>query len=215
MGEGIGEGGARLGERDVDDDVDEEGRVRERHEGEGEGLPKYEVDHGLPLYGTVEGERGVVDGGGREPTTMATTEAAQATSAEEQLPSVMEYEMASRAARQGGSTTTTDAPITATTDSTPTYPPIAHLSNSSSSSHEAEPNVVSRPVHRRQSGDRTSTYTEASSSHTKVEDLEGKEGVELEEMGTVASRKEEDDDVDEEDGKAETETQMIERSRDA
>lgn len=96
VGDTVGEGGARMGERDEDDmfDVDLAERGSMRGVAVRDELPRYYVDAGLPLYE-------VGDGAAAEEAERIRAEAA-VSGAEadlEALPTAAEYEAASRAAR--------------------------------------------------------------------------------------------------------------------
>lgn len=221
-GEGIGEGGVRRGERDADDGFDGEQTVGG---GEEDGLPMYQMDTGLPAYGvadTQEGERdrpaGEVGGGASEggSTTAAgvpaTSAGATSTAAEDVLPSVQDYEQATRQARLANNASR--PPLSSPTtlfgrapsyNATPTQHPSALSSEATiESGGGGRPSASRTPSGE---ADRSSTFTLASSSHTKVEDLdEVKEG-DGKDVGEERMLEQEEKD----EGAKEVETEMIER----
>ncbi|KAK4052282.1 hypothetical protein OIO90_004363 [Microbotryomycetes sp. JL221] len=149
VGEQIGEGGRRLGDRDEDDAFDDAaqgGAARDE-------LPMYTMDTGLPAYGTVAGEReqaqlqqaleasrqGNHDSSVTRGAATATTPMAVANSAalgeqqddDAQIPSVQEYERLTREARDAAAATG------------PGLPPRA-IRSLSSRSHQHGPASLSR-----------------------------------------------------------------------
>ncbi|KAJ8291974.1 hypothetical protein OF846_004757 [Rhodotorula toruloides] len=114
VGETVGDGGVRLGERDVDDGWDDLDLV-ERGARPVDELPRYMADNGLPMYT-------VGDGSASEEAERIRARAL-ADGLEDVLPTAAEYEAASRNQRDGA-----DARTEA--DSTPAYPPVAHLPDS-------------------------------------------------------------------------------------
>lgn len=137
VGETLGEGGTRLGERDQDDLWDDEdlesgggggaggGGAQEMRErgggGTREDLPQYNADSGLPAYAPPPPPVGFFD-----PATTSSDVEPTATNTREEdevdaLPTAAEYEALSRAGR--------DAPGGGGSLSTPTYPPPIHVHN--------------------------------------------------------------------------------------
>ncbi|BGP35191.1 hypothetical protein JCM10296v2_007023 [Rhodotorula toruloides] len=113
VGEMVGEGGVRLGERDVDDGWDDLDFV-ERGARQVDELPHYTADNGLPMYT-------VGDGSASEEAERIRARA-MADGLEDVLPTAAEYEAASRNQRDGA-VARTEA------DSAPAYPPVAHLAD--------------------------------------------------------------------------------------
>uniref|UniRef100_A0A0K3CLD9 Uncharacterized protein n=1 Tax=Rhodotorula toruloides TaxID=5286 RepID=A0A0K3CLD9_RHOTO len=113
VGETVGDGGVRLGERDVDDGWDDLDLV-ERGARPADELPRYTADNGLPMYT-------VGDGSASEEAERIRARAL-ADGLEDVLPTAAEYEAASRNQRDGA-VAHTEA------DSTPAYPPVAHLAD--------------------------------------------------------------------------------------
>jgi len=135
VGETLGEGGTRLGERDQDDQWDdddddlESGGGQEMRERGGSGpredLPQYNVDSGLPAYAPPPPPVGFFDPASPPsdvtPNSTTTTTRQEGQDEVDQLPTAAEYEALSRAGR--------DAPGATGSLSIPTYPPPIHVHN--------------------------------------------------------------------------------------
>ncbi|GAA5840326.1 hypothetical protein JCM11251_006696 [Rhodosporidiobolus azoricus] len=144
VGDTLGAGGTRLGERDADDMWDDEQSMAEMGQAGvvrrgNEMLPQYYVDLGLPQY-----QAG--DGTAAEEAERIRAIAAAAGEAEA-IPSAAEYEAASRVARAAGAGGGGGEDTAADGTANPTYPPVAHLASSTipSSSSASATTPVSRP----------------------------------------------------------------------
>ncbi|GAA5888491.1 hypothetical protein JCM6882_008641 [Rhodosporidiobolus microsporus] len=150
VGETLGAGGTRLGQRDEDDmwEGDEVDMAERGVAGPGamsrggEMLPQYYVDLGLPQYQTG-------DGTAAEEAERIRAIAAAGQDAEA-LPSAAEYEAASRAARNAAAAADgagAEGGDGANDGTTPTYPPVAHLAPSSAppASSSSSTTTTSRP----------------------------------------------------------------------
>ncbi|BGP19908.1 hypothetical protein JCM10213v2_008039 [Rhodosporidiobolus nylandii] len=117
VGETLGAGGTRLGDRDEDDGWDDEEAAVGGVQGRQEGLPQYSVDVALPGYATGEGSEAAMAEAERIRALGLTPVIPSAATSDngggdgDVLPSAAEYEAQSRAARDS-----------------PAYPPAAHLS---------------------------------------------------------------------------------------
>lgn len=118
VGETVGDGGVRLGERDVDDGWDDLDLV-ERGARPNDELPRYTADNGLPMYT-------VGDGSAAEEAERIRARAL-ADGLEDVLPTAAEYEAASRNHRDGAVTRTD---VRTEPDGAPAYPPTVHLADS-------------------------------------------------------------------------------------
>lgn len=138
MGDTLGPGGARVGERDMDDGFDDdgeeegdevdaaergEGRTRARAPAE---LPPYFVDIGLPSY--KAGEEGAAEAEAERIRNLAAVAGETGAGGEVvEMLTASQYEAASRGARAGATTTDDAAQAGEGGDDSPTYPPSAHI----------------------------------------------------------------------------------------
>ncbi|GAA5903230.1 uncharacterized protein JCM6883_002735 [Sporobolomyces salmoneus] len=112
VGETLGPGGARIGERDQDDEWDEEEEIERNGAGGERGeLPMYEANSGLPAYAAPPVPM----------TTINRTTTRQEGDEVDALPTAAEYEALSRGNRDG-----------TTNNNLPTYPPPVHVHGSNS-----------------------------------------------------------------------------------
>jgi len=133
VGETLGEGGTRLGERDQDDQWDDDddlelggqgggGGGQEMRERMREDLPQYHIDSGLPAYAPPPPPVGFFEPASSTSTSTSDTTPNLTTETDEvdALPTAAEYEALSRVGR--------DAPGGGSL-SIPTYPPPIHVHN--------------------------------------------------------------------------------------
>ncbi|BGP27484.1 hypothetical protein Rt10032_c15g5466 [Rhodotorula toruloides] len=118
VGETVGDGGVRLGERDVDDGWDDLDLV-ERGARPVDELPRYMADNGLPMY--------TVGNGSAAEEAERIRARALADGFEDVLPTAAEYEAASRNNRDGH---VAPAEGDSTPNAAPAYPPVAHFADS-------------------------------------------------------------------------------------
>ncbi|GAA5985240.1 hypothetical protein JCM11641_003645 [Rhodosporidiobolus odoratus] len=139
VGETLGAGGARIGQRDQDDGWDDEAAI----EGPGPMLPQYFVDIALPAYAGGDGTAAE-----EAERIRAQNLVTAAGGGGEALPSATEYEAHSRAARD------TVVGAAGEAGQPPTYPPVAHLASASAS--PIPPPPPSRPTPSRSATARSS-----------------------------------------------------------